>query len=106
MVCPWVYDSTAPEALAAVQSGARLFSSPELAGHETLARIAIARPDQVTKNPYIQRYADDWVTDLDDNQVERFSTQIDCLLSVAAPYARQNIFCEVLSTCPLPTSNA
>ena len=101
-VCPWVYDARAPESLAAVVGGARLRESPDLPDHPDLARFAIARPDQIDRS--VQRWAEHWVIDLDDEQVERYARQLDVLLEVARSSGRahDDILCEVLSTCPYP----
>lgn len=104
LVCPWVYRSEDPDQFHAVQHGARLFSSPNLSDHPDLAPLAIARPDQLTDDESVPRYADPWVTDLDDDQVDRYAT----LLSVIVAEARKNdcdtrdVACETLSTQPYP----
>lgn len=101
-VCPWVYDARFPGSVAAVTSGARLHESPDLPDHPALAPYAIARADQIDRS--LARYAEGWVTSLDDAQVERYSSQLDVLLDVARELGRahDDILCEVLSTCPYP----
>ena len=107
-VCPWVYRAHTPDPLRAVQAGARLFASPylpalaELSDHSSLARHAIARPEQIdTSRP---RHADDWVRDLDDEQVRAYSALFDTVVAAAAAHGREvsDLLCEVLSTQPYP----
>ena len=104
IVCPWVYRVDDPNPFHAVQTGARLFSSPNLEDHPDLARFAIARPDQLASDGSVPRHADPWVTDLDDEQVDRYAT----LLSVIVDEAVKNecdtrdVACETLSTQPYP----
>ena len=102
LICPWVYRGDEPDPLAAVQNGARLFSSPGLPNHPALARFAIARWDQL--NPERPRYADDWVTRLTDEQVARYAVQIDAIVDRvrARGLDPSSIPCEVLSTLPYP----
>ncbi len=104
LVCPWVYDSTNPTALHAVQSGARLFASPSVEGHSTLATFAIAEPEQLNPDKTTPRYADNWVVNLRDEQVQRFSVLIDLVIDVMAEQGSpaSDVVCEVLSTCPYP----
>ena len=47
LVCPWVYRTDIPDAYTAVQTGARLFSSPDAPEHpgQTLASLAALRAD-------------------------------------------------------------
>ena len=102
-VCPWVYRAHTLDPLHAVQTGARLFSSPdlpELADHPALARHAIVRPDQIdTTHP---RHADDWVRYLDDDQVHAYSALFDTMVAAAGAHGREisDLLCEVLSTQP------
>lgn len=104
LVCPWVYRSDDPDPFHAVQNGARLFSSPALAGHPVLARYAIARADQLATGGDVARHADEWVAGLEPEQVDRYAT----LLSVIMDEARsrgldpRSIACETLSTQPYP----
>jgi 4-alpha-glucanotransferase len=102
LCCPWVYRADEPDALRAVQSGARLHDSPDLPDHPALAAFAIARPEQLERSR--PRYADDWVTALTPAQVARYSSQFDVLMASAEGRGRdrQDIACEVLSTCPFP----
>jgi 4-alpha-glucanotransferase len=104
LVCPWVYDSTDSNALHAVQSGARLFSSPDLTGHSDLSHFAIAETQQLNPDKETPRYADNWVVDLREDQVELFSVLIDLVINVMAKQGSpaSDVVCEVLSTCPYP----
>jgi 4-alpha-glucanotransferase len=104
LVCPWVYRADDPDPLHAVQTGARLFSSPKLPEHPALARYAIARADQLSPDPRTPRHADDWVRALDDAQVLAYSALIDAVLAAATAHgrARSDVLCEVLSTQPYP----
>ena len=43
LICPWVYKADQLDPFAAVQQGARLFASPDLADHPALAEFAIVR---------------------------------------------------------------
>lgn len=103
LVCPWVYRADR-EPLPAVQSGARLFESPDLPDHPELAAHAIARRDQLSLNPATPRHADEWVRSLDDAQVDRYAILIDVILAASAAHGRdrRDVLCEVLSTQPYP----
>ena len=105
LVCPWVYDSTAPDSLLAVARGARLFESPDLPDHPDLARYAIARPEQIDRRE--PRHGDHWVRSLDQGQVERYAERFAIVVEeLAAQEARSgrrsDVVCEVLSTAPYP----
>lgn len=102
LVCPWVYRIDDPDPYHAVQHGARLFSSPDLADHPGLARHAIARPEQLNRDR--PRYADDWVRELDATQEGRYALLLDALMAQASTHGRrrEDILCEVLSTEPMP----
>ncbi|MBI5508057.1 MAG: 4-alpha-glucanotransferase [Deltaproteobacteria bacterium] len=104
LVCPWVYDALQADPLYAVQHGARLFESPGLADHPRLAPLAIARAAQLNPDPHTPRYADQWVTSLDDTQVERYAVLVDAIMGAASACGRapDDIICEVLSTRPYP----
>jgi 4-alpha-glucanotransferase len=104
LICPWVYRADDPDPLHAVQTGARLFDSPDLPDHPALARHAIARRDQLSPDPATPRHADDWVRRLEDAQVVAYSAQLDVLLAAAEAHgrARSDLLCEVLSTQPYP----
>lgn len=106
LVCPWVYDGAAPDALAAVQGGARLFSSPDLPDHPALARYAIARPAQLDRA--VPRYDDRWVRELDGEQIARYSALLDEIIACAGEQGRrrEDVLCEVLSTQPFPLRQA
>lgn len=96
-VCPWVYDANG-----SVAAGARLHEAPHLADHPALASYAIAREDQIDES--CARYADHWVTDLDESQVTEYARHVDVLVQAARAFGREHddILCEVLSTCPYP----
>jgi 4-alpha-glucanotransferase len=102
LVCPWVYHAGQPDTLVAVRAGARLFSSPNLPDHPDLRHFAIAREDQL--NPTAARYADDWVTSLDPDQVARYGALFDAAVEAARRNGRHvsDLVCEVLSTMPYP----
>jgi len=106
LVCPWGYRVDPAyhrrNRFDAVQNGARIFSSPNIAEHPELARLAIARPEQL--NTSVDRYADDWVTDLEPAQVDRYSTVVDVILESVRKAGRKtsDILPEVLSTLPFP----
>src|SRR5262249_51372174 len=102
LVCPWVYRRDVPDALAAVQSGARLFCSPDLPDHPALARFAITRPEQLQRT--VARHADDWVRELTDEQVARYCAQMDVVIEAMRANGRDlsDLICEVLSTLPYP----
>lgn len=104
LVSPWVYRADAPDALGAVQNGARLFSSPDLPDHPELARYAIARRADLTRDPAVPRYADGWVARLDREQVDRYARVFDRVVEIASRHGdpRHVLLCEVLSTLPYP----
>ena len=104
LVCPWVYRTDDPDALRAVQNGARLFESPDLPDHPRLAAYAIVRPEQLASDPSVNRYADRWVRELEAGQVERYAALMGVLVESARNHGRgiRNIACEVLSTLPYP----
>ena len=99
---PWVYDRREPDPDHAVRVGARLHAAPDLPDHPELARYAIARPDQLDRRE--ARYADDWVTDLDDEQVDRYARGFDRIVQSARALgsAHLRLVCEILSTQPYP----
>jgi 4-alpha-glucanotransferase len=103
---PWVYDRREPDPDHAVRVGARLHAAPDLPEHPELARYAIARPDQIDRGE--ARYADDWVTDLDEEQVDRYARGFDCIVQAAraaagaTSTASLRVVCEILSTQPYP----
>jgi 4-alpha-glucanotransferase len=102
LICPWVYKSDDKDSLHAVQNGARLFDSPALPDHPALANHAIVTQDQLTKDPSVARYADGWVTNLTDEQVERYAILLRAILDLMKDSPGSDLFCEVLSTCPYP----
>ena len=104
LVCPWVYKAADPDPAAAVQRGARLFCSPNLPDHPKLGPLAIPTADQLSKDPGIARYADDWVQTLRPDQITRYGVLFDAIMSrvVAAGRQPSDVVCEVLSTWPAP----
>jgi 4-alpha-glucanotransferase len=102
LVCPWVYARQHTDAVRAVNEGARLFESPDLPDHPELAAFAIARNEQIQRE--VARYADGWVTELDEAQVDQYCRQFQVLMDAARAQGRdtKDILCEVLSTCPHP----
>jgi 4-alpha-glucanotransferase len=101
-VCPWVYRVEAPDALHAVQGGARLHESPDLPEHPELARYAIARREQLDAS--LPRHADGWVRALEPAQVDAYARIFDTLVEAARRNGRavEDLLCEVLSTLPYP----
>jgi 4-alpha-glucanotransferase len=104
LVCPWVYDAADPDPAAAVARGARLFESPDLPEHPRLAALAIPTRAQLSADPGIARYADDWVRELADDQVDRYGVLFDGMMARVAAAGRSvaDVICEVLSTWPYP----
>ncbi len=102
LICPWVYKAAAADPLTAVQKGARLFSSPDLPDHQGLARYAIALPEQLHRAK--NRYDDDWVRALTDEQVARYSVLYDVVIDSLRAQGLDvaDLLCEVLSTQPFP----
>jgi 4-alpha-glucanotransferase len=102
LVDPWVYRADDPDPLHAVQSGARLFSSPDLPDHPALARFAIARADELDRGT--RRWADHWVRAADPAEVARYARLFDLVLDGVRAHGRDSheIICEVLSTWPYP----
>jgi 4-alpha-glucanotransferase len=104
LVCPWVYRADDADPLHAVQSGARLFDSPNLTDHPELAAHAIVRAEQLCQDAALPRYADGWVQSLDEEQVARYSAMLDVIVGSAHAHGRDSsdVVCEVLSTQPYP----
>ncbi|MBX3233011.1 MAG: 4-alpha-glucanotransferase [Labilithrix sp.] len=102
LVCPWVYRHGTADPEAAVRAGARLHESPDLPDHPALAPFAIARADQLDRA--VPRYADEWVTGLDQSQIDRYAARFDRLVAAAVRNGRdpKGLACEVLSTAPHP----
>ncbi|MCP3136365.1 4-alpha-glucanotransferase [Pyxidicoccus xibeiensis] len=102
LVCPWVYRADVPDALWAVQHGARLFDSPDLPDHPALARYALVHPEQLDRE--VPRYADRWVKSLTPEQVRRYSVLFDSIVGAARRNGRDlgDLLGEVLSTLPHP----
>ena len=103
LICPWVYLAGQGDPLRAVQTGARLFDSPNLADHPGLARFAIVCADQI--NEQVAPYDDDRVTGLDPGQVRKYGILFEVLMAAAREKGRDisKIACEVLSTQPYPS---
>ena len=104
LVCPWVYDATTADDARAVQAGARLFESPALPDHPALAPFAIVRPAQLNPDPRTPRHADDWVIDLEPEQIQSYGVLLDAIIAAARRHGREAdaVVCEVLSTLPTP----
>jgi 4-alpha-glucanotransferase len=102
LVCPWVYRAGEPDALRAVQTGARLFDSPDLPDHPELARYAIAAARQLDRA--VPRHADGWVRTLTPEQVRHYSMLFDTIVMSARRNGREltDLLAEVLSTQPYP----
>ncbi|WP_224247541.1 4-alpha-glucanotransferase [Hyalangium gracile] len=102
LVCPWVYRSGEPDSLRAVQTGARLFDSPDLPDHPELARYAIATGEQIDRSA--PRYADGWVRSLTSEQVRQYSVLFDTIVASSRRHGRvlTDLLAEVLSTQPYP----
>lgn len=102
LVCPWVYAAESLDPLGAVQTGARLFASPDLPDHPGLARFAIPRPEQLDRS--VPRYADGWVKDLEPDQLDRYAVLFEKVVDAAGRNGRglHEIACEILSTQPYP----
>lgn len=97
-ICPWVYRIDDPDALHAVQNGARLFSSPDRADHPELARYAIVGARQLDRA--LAPYDEAAVRELEPAQIDRYARLFDVL--VAAAGGKDRLICEVLSTQPQP----
>ncbi len=102
LVCPWVYDGHAPDPMAAVVAGARLFETPASAAHPTLAALAIVTADQIDDR--VPAYDDDHVHDLSAPQIAEYARVFDVIMDAAHAAGRtaDDVLCEVLSTCPEP----
>lgn len=102
LVCPWVYSAAHPDSALAVRDGTRARESPDLPDPR-LARWAIARTSDL--NPAaLQRYADDWILTLDQDQEARYAVLFDGLIELCRELGltTDSIAAEVLSTCPYP----
>jgi 4-alpha-glucanotransferase len=104
LVCPWVYRADDPDPDAAVGRGARLFESPDLPDHPGLAPFAIPTRAQLSADPGIPRYADAWVRELREEQVDRYGVLFDAMMACVRAAGRDvcDVICEVLSTWPYP----
>jgi hypothetical protein len=102
LVCPWVYDGTAPDPLAAVVAGARLFETPSSKAHPGLAELAIVRPDQI--DPRVPAHDDDHVLGITPAQLTEYERLVEVIMEAAREAGRgaKDVLCEVLSTCPAP----
>lgn len=101
LVCPWVYRRGEGEPSQAVREGARLFSVGPRPALAALAAFDVARPEQL--DPREAPWADGFVTQLDEEQVERYAHVMDALLATARASGRADaVACEVLSTLPFP----
>ncbi len=102
LICPWVYRAGQADPVQAVQSGARLFASPDLGDHPELAAFAIARPGQLHREA--ERYADDWVVELETDQVQRYASLFEVVMAAfrEKDRGRDRVACEILSTQPYP----
>ncbi len=100
-VDPWVYRADSSDPLEAVRNGARLFSSPDDPNHPQIAKYAIARSEQIDRSEPL--HADGHVTDLDDEQVNRYSILVDEIVFQQTLQGKTKaVACEVLSTLPYP----
>jgi 4-alpha-glucanotransferase len=99
LIDPWVYPAAQPDQQVAVQHGARLFSSPDMAD---LLPFAIATKDQLDRG--LPRYADGWVRQLSEVQVGRYAVVFEAVVDAARAHGRDvdDLLCEVLSTQPYP----
>ncbi len=99
---PWVYRADDPDPFRAVQTGARLFSSPNEPDHPELRGFAIARPEQIRR--MLPRHADDRVFGLDETQVARYGMLLDAIVRQIEAGSRTPgvLACEILSTQPNP----
>lgn len=102
IVCPWIYSDNDPDPLHAVQNGARLFESPNVAEHPSLSRFSVVTEEDLNK--HIPRYGDAWVAKLTDAQIEQFATIVQLIKDrlIAAGFEARDLICEVLSSCPFP----
>ncbi|MBU4260248.1 MAG: 4-alpha-glucanotransferase [Proteobacteria bacterium] len=102
LICPWVYRAGQRDPIQAVQTGARLFASPDLKDHPDLTPFAIPRPEQL--NPGAKRYDDGWVQHLESEQIDRYATLFEEVMESARTNCRGacEIACEILSTQPYP----
>jgi 4-alpha-glucanotransferase len=96
IVCPWIYKADEPDSLRAVQQGARLFESPNVADHPGLAKYSHVTPEQL--NSHIPRYGDAWVASLTDEQIEKYAV----IVQLIKDRVQGDVICEVLSSCPFP----
>ncbi len=99
---PWVYLSGEPDPFHAVQSGARLYSTPNDSRHSELKSYAVARSEQVDLSQ--PAFGDLGVSWLDEDQVARYALLVEVIIEQAIDMGRSRsaIACEVLSTLPYP----
>lgn len=102
LVCPWIYRADAPDPHQAVREGTRAYESPD-AAHAQLTRWTIARGEDLKPSPP-SRHADDWVAQLDPQQVDRYAILFDALVALCQRQGLgpEAVATEVLSTCPYP----
>lgn len=103
LVCPWVYRRHQQPAAEAVRQGARMYESPDNPDHPDLARYAIPESSQI--DTAVSKYDSHRVTELNDEQVDRYSVLIDVVLDCvreAGGDVVSDVACEVLSTLPYP----
>ncbi|GAC1351202.1 MAG: hypothetical protein NVSMB1_01950 [Polyangiales bacterium] len=102
IVTPWVYRDDDPDPMHAVQTGARLFSSPGATDHPALAEFAIVTSQQIDAS--VTRYGDHLERELSSEQIDRYGALFDELVreTVAVRGDKIDIVCEVLSTLPAP----
>jgi len=101
-VCPWVYRPDPRDPKAGVRAGARLFESPNLADHLELRSYALVRPEQLAPEHETPRHADDWVRDLEPEQVDTYDAWLRAIVEPFMDGRRARIATEVLSTQPHP----
>lgn len=99
-VDPWVYRSDDADPLHAVQTGARLRSTPADPNHPRLSSLSIIREAQL--NPAAQPYADERVQRIEPAQVDAYSVLLDEIVeqSKARGIPPDGMVCEILSTLP------
>jgi len=102
LVCPWVYDGTAPDPRVAVVAGARLLETPASAEHPALAELAVVGPEQI--DPGVPAYDDAHVLGITAAQRTEYERLVEVIMDCAREGGRtaHDVLCEVLSTCPAP----
>ncbi len=97
LVCPWVYREGTGDDVTAVQTGARLYSSPDLPDHPDLARFSLIDASQI--DVARARYEDHRIRALSPEQVSSFCRAFGIVARPAAADP-ERLICEVLSTQP------